>query len=238
MDAPVLKSPRLHALVVDDIVVRIVSGDVLPGATLGSEHEMSGRYGVSRTVVREALRIIGAKGLITVKHGSGTRVAPPEHWDLLDSAILAVRREQGLLGAVLADLIEARRIIECEVAALAAERHDAQHRAILESQIAGMQAALSEPHTYMRADACFHDTLVAASGNRVLVRMMEPMYELVHFGQMITDAIPGTLARALREHEAIANAVYARDTRGAREAMRVHLVLTERDITTLREGLP
>ncbi|GAC1418054.1 MAG: FadR/GntR family transcriptional regulator [Candidatus Velthaea sp.] len=236
MHASALRTPRLHSHIVDDIVARIVSGELPPGSLLSSEPEMSAGYGVSRTVVREALRVLGAKGLIDVKHGSGTRVTVPERWDPLDAAILAMRRERGQLGTVLADLIEARRIIECEVAALAAQRHDGAQRAILDAQIAIMRGSLNDPPTYMQADGVFHDTLVAASGNRVLVRMMEPIHELVHFGQMITDAIPGTLVRALRDHEAIAAAVYARDADAAREAMRIHLLLTERDINTLMEA--
>jgi DNA-binding FadR family transcriptional regulator len=235
MQAPVLRATRLHAHVVDDIVGSIVAGDLVPGALLPSEPEMSVKFGVSRTVIREALRILGAKGLIDVRHGSGTRVTPPEQWDPLDASILAVRRERGQLGAVLSDLIEARGIIECEIAALAAVRHDASDRARIEALLATMRTALDRPGDFIEADAGFHDTLVAASGNRVLMRMMEPVYELVHFGQSLTNTIPGTLARALRDHEAIADAVFARDTERAREAMRMHLQLTQQHIASLTE---
>ena len=233
---PGLRTTRLHSRIVDDLLARIVAGDLPPGAALDSEPEMSAHYGVSRTVIREAMRVLDAKGLIDVKHGSGTRVTPPATWDPLDTAILAMRRERGQLGTVLADLIEARRIIECEVAALAALRHKAEQRARIGTQLAIMQRALADPAVYVRADTTFHDTLVEASGNRVLVRMMEPIHELIHFGQAITDAIPGTLERALRDHEAIAVAVAARDANAARAAMRIHLDRTERDIATLAEA--
>jgi DNA-binding FadR family transcriptional regulator len=236
MQAPVLRATRLHARVVDDIVGRIVSGELAPGALLPSEPEMSANFGVSRTVIREALRILGAKGLIDVRHGSGTRVTPPYEWDPLDASILAVRRERGQLGAVLKDLIEARGIIECEIAALAAIRHDASDRMRIEALLATMRAALDRPDEFIEADAGFHDTLVAASGNRVLMRMMEPVYELVHFGQSLTNTIPGTLARALRDHEAIADAVFARYTERARDAMRLHLQLTQQHIASLMES--
>jgi DNA-binding FadR family transcriptional regulator len=235
MQAPVLRTTRLHAHVVDDIVGSIVSGELPPGALLPSEPEMSANFGVSRTVIREALRILGAKGLIDVRHGSGTRVTPPHQWDPLDASILAVRRERGQLGAVLSDLIEARGIIECEIAALAALRHDASDRARIEALLATMRGSLDRPDEFIEADAGFHDRLVAASGNRVLMRMMEPVYELVHFGQSLTNTIPGTLARALRDHAAIADAVFARDAERAREAMRTHLALTQQHIASLME---
>jgi DNA-binding FadR family transcriptional regulator len=236
MEASVLRTTRLHAQVVDNIVGRIVSGDLAPGALLPSEPEMSVQFGVSRTVVREALRVLGAKGLIDVRHGSGTRVTAPNEWDPLDAAILAVRRERGQLGAVLNDLIEARGIIECEVAALAATRHAANDRSRIEKLLAAMRASLDRSAEFVEADAAFHEALVAASGNRVLMRMMEPVHELVHFGQSMTNAIPGILARALADHEGIATAVFARDANAAREAMRLHLRMTQRDIASLTES--
>jgi len=232
----VLRTTRLHAQVVDDIVGRIVSGELPPGSLLPSEPDMSVNFGVSRTVVREALRVLGAKGLIDVRHGSGTRVTPPDRWDPLDASILTVRRERGQLGAVLQDLIEARGIIECEIAALAAVRHAPHHRRRIETLLVAMRDALDGSALFVEADAGFHDTLVAASGNRVLMRMMEPVHELIHFGQSLTNAIPGILARALADHEAIATAVFARDADAAREAMRRHLRLTQRDIATLTES--
>lgn len=89
MAASVVVAPRrLYADVVQRIVTRIVAGEFSPGTTLGTEAEMCEQFGVSRTVVREALRILGQKGLVDVKHGSGTRVCPPERWDALDPLLI------------------------------------------------------------------------------------------------------------------------------------------------------
>ncbi len=235
MDA-IVTPRRLHVQVVEALVRSIVTGTIAPGAALPSEPEMSLRFGVSRAVVREALRVLGAKGLIEVRHGSGTRATAPERWDVLDPAVLAELRGHGASAAVLRDLLEARKIVECEVAALAAERADDADRAALEAALTTMRTALTDPPAFVVADSAFHRTLVRAARNRVLERMAQPMHALLSYSQALTDAIPGVLDRALAEHEAIAVAVARHDAAGARRAMHTHLAHTERDVNALTEA--
>ncbi|MEA2688197.1 MAG: GntR family transcriptional regulator, transcriptional repressor for pyruvate dehydrogenase complex [Candidatus Eremiobacteraeota bacterium] len=227
---------RLHAHVVDALMPMIASGELPPGSLLPTEPEMSARFGVSRSVVREALRVLGAKGLIEVRHGSGTRVTTPDRWDPLDPQILGALRGRGPSAAVLHDLLEARTIIECEVAALAAERADAEQRDALRDAVETMRASLDDPERFVSGDSAFHLTLLRAARNRVLERMTQPMHELLRYAQALTDAIPGVLTRALADHEAIAEAVLRRDAAGARDAMRVHLAQTQRDIIAITEA--
>jgi DNA-binding FadR family transcriptional regulator len=226
---------RLHAHVVDVLVPMIVSGELAPGSLLPTEPEMSARFNVSRPVVREALRVLGAKGLIDVRHGSGTRVTTPDRWDPLDPLVLGALRGRGASAAVLHDLLEARTIVECEVAALAAQRADANDRAALDDALATMRASVGEPPRFVTGDSAFHLALLRAARNRVLERMTQPMHELLSYAQALTDAIPGVLTRALGEHERIAGAVARRDAAGAREAMRDHLAHTQRDIISITE---
>ncbi len=226
---------RLHAHVVDALVPRIVSGELAPGSLLPTEPEMSARFGVSRSVVREALRVLGAKGLIDVRHGSGTRVTTPDRWDTLDPLILLALRKRGASAAVLHDLLEARTIVECEVAALAAERAKPEERTALQAALVTMRESLHDPARFVAGDSAFHLTLLRAARNRVLERMTQPMHELLSYAQALTDAIPGVLTRALAEHETIADAVERRDPEAARNAMRVHLAQTQRDIIALTE---
>jgi DNA-binding FadR family transcriptional regulator len=227
---------RLHAHVVDALVPMIVSGELPPGSLLPTEPEMSAQFAVSRSVVREALRVLGAKGLIDVRHGSGTRVTTPDRWDTLDPLVLTALRERGASAAVLHDLLEARTIIECEVAALAAQRADTADRAAIDDALARMRAALDDPARFVTGDSAFHLALLRAARNRVLERMTQPMHELLSYAQALTDAIPGVLERALRDHEAIANAIARRDPEGARNAMRAHLAQTQRDVISITEA--
>ncbi len=232
----VIAAPRrLHAHLVDALVPMIVGGELAPGSLLPAEPEMSARFGVSRSVVREALRVLGEKGLVDVRHGSGTRVTTSDRWDPLDPAVLAALRASGPSAVVLRDLLEARTIVECEVAALAAERADAVENAALEDALAIMRSSLDDPPRYVTGDSAFHLTLLRAARNRVLERMAQPMHELLSYAQALTDAIPGVLTRALADHEAIADAVMRHDADGAREAMRAHLMQTQRDIISITE---
>jgi GntR family transcriptional regulator, galactonate operon transcriptional repressor len=227
---------RLHAHVVDALVRIIVGGELAPGSLLPTEPEMSAQFGVSRAVVREALRVLGAKGLIEVRHGSGTRVTTPDRWDPLDPAVLGALRGRGPDATVLRDLLEARTIVECEVAALAAERADEGVHAALNEALDTMRSSLDDPPRFVTGDSAFHLTLLRAARNRVLERMTQPMHELLGYAQALTDAIPGVLARALGEHEAIAAAIARRDPAGARDAMRKHLAQTQRDVIALTEA--
>lgn len=211
-------------------------GELAPGSLLPTEPEMSAKFGVSRSVVREALRVLGEKGLIEVRHGSGTRVTTPDRWDPLDPLILSTLRGRGVSAAVLHDLLEARTIVECEVAALAAERADREERAALHAAIETMRASLDDPRAFVRGDSAFHLTLLRAARNRVLERMTQPMHELLQYAQALTDAIPGVLGRALADHEAIADAVMRHDPAAARNAMRSHLAQTQRDIISITEA--
>lgn len=227
---------RLHAHLVDVLVPMIVGGELVPGSLLPAEPEMSARFGVSRSVVREALRVLGAKGLIEVRHGSGTRVTTPDRWDPLDPLVLGALRGRGPSAAVLHDLLEARTIVECEVAALAADRADAGDRAAIEDALATMRGAVDDPPRFVTGDSAFHLALLRAARNRVLERMTQPMHELLSYAQALTDAIPGVLTRALADHEAIADAVVRRNAAAARDAMRVHLARTQRDIISITEA--
>ena len=233
----VIAAPRrLHAHLVDALVPMIVRGELASGSLLPAEPEMSARFGVSRSVVREALRVLGEKGLVDVRHGSGTRVTAPDRWDPLDPAVLAALRASGPSAVVLHDLLEARTIVECEVAALAAERADRHEREALSAALEMMRGSLDDPPRFVEGDSAFHLTLLRAARNRVLERMTQPMHELLKYAQALTDAIPGVLTRALADHEAIAAAVMRRDPAAARDAMRDHLAQTQRDIISITEA--
>ncbi len=227
---------RLHSHVVDALVPMIASGELPAGSLLPTEPEMSARFGVSRSVVREALRVLDAKGLIEVRHGSGTRVTPPDRWDPLDPQVLRRLPLGGPAARVLRDLLETRAIVECEAAALAAERADDDDCAALEAALATMRAALDDPPRFVTGDSAFHLTLLRAARNCVLERITQPLHALLSYAQQLTDAIPGVLGRALAQHEAIADAVRRRDAAGAREAMRTHLTQTQRDIIAITEA--
>lgn len=234
MAAPGIVAPRrLYTEVVQRIVERIVDGKYPPGCALPSESEMSEQFGVSRTVVREALRVLGHKGLIDVKHGSGTRVSARERWDALDTALISAQLGNGAIVSVMHDLLEARTIVECGAAGLAARRAQPPDLARMRAALATMADALHDSPRYAAADALFHRAVMEAAGNKVLLRMAEPMRELLEFAVGMTDSVQGALTRALADHQAIYRAIERGDAAGARAAMLRHLMKTERDLNRL-----
>ncbi|TAM56398.1 FadR family transcriptional regulator [bacterium] len=228
-----VEAKRLHVQIVEAIVGRIVSGELEPGTFLPSEPEMAMQFGASRAVVREALRVLSEKGLVEIRHGAGTRITEPESWDPLDVDILAARRERGTMVSVLQDLMEARRIFECEVAALAAERAEEDDLQAMQSAVRLMQGTVEDHVAFSHADAVFHRALLQATRNRALIKMGDSMRELLTFSQQTTSSLPGVLKRALRDHVAIFRAVKRGDGAAARTAMRKHLAGTERDVKAL-----
>ncbi|MBV8151050.1 MAG: FadR family transcriptional regulator [Candidatus Eremiobacteraeota bacterium] len=205
---------------------RIVCGEWPSGDVLPSESALCEMFGVARSSVREALRVLEEKGLIEIRHGLRSRVNPPEQWQFLDDQILRVRRENGTMPPFVRDLFEARAIIECEVAALAAQRATPDDLRLLEASVEQMENTAADQAAFVETDFEFHRQLFQTAGNRVLMRVLRPTRELLEytFEQKTAGSAPDTM---IADHRAIAEAVRAKDASGAREAMRRHLLFPE-----------
>jgi len=220
---PTVTSRRLHEQVLNALVESIVAEKFASGDSLPSEAEMCEVYGVSRSSVREALRVLAEKGLIEVRHGLGTRVNPPEQWDFMDSLVLSARRKNGAMAPIFDDLHEARKIVECEVAALAAQRATAEDAARLARTLDDIRESVGDPSAFADAAFAFHRVLFEATRNRVLLRMAAPIREVLAYTIQVASATPGALETGLVEREAIYSAVVAGDSTAARNAMSTHL---------------
>jgi DNA-binding FadR family transcriptional regulator len=220
--------------VVDDVTRQIVQG-VYPGGTpLPPEPELAAIFGVSRTVVREAVRLLASKGLVSVKHGSGVWVQPPDAWDHLDPLILASRLEIGQDISVLDQIIEARRIVEPEVAYLAARRRTSEHLSRLRDLLAAMRSALinGDIERIGELDFQFHETLFIASGNLVLRQLVWTLSTLFQVAATLFRGDAPRREDSQRDHAAILAAVEAGDAERARQTMRQHIDLAAADIRT------
>jgi DNA-binding FadR family transcriptional regulator len=206
---------------------KILAGDLPPGHKLPSEAELIDEYGVSRTVVREAVTRLRAEGLVETFQGRGSFVlAMPEPTSFtVESA--AIRTHHDVL-----DMIDFRVGIECEAAALAAARVDA---AGADSVRAALDAFVgAAPEDQVDADFGFHRAVAAATGNRFYLDLLDslgPMMIMLPRTRLgdaysLTDA--GHVERVRREHDNVASAIVAGDPDIARAAMRVHLGNTRR----------
>lgn len=213
--------------VVAGVKDKIFAGDLPPGHKLPSETELVEEFGVSRTVVREAVTRLRAEGLVETFQGRGSFVlAVPEPTSFtVESA--AIRSHHDVL-----DMIDFRLGIECEAAALAAARADAAGAQNVRTALTEFTEAA--PEDAVEADFRFHRAVAAASGNRFYLDLLDslgPMMIMLPRTRLgdthsITDAAHAE--RILREHDAIATAVVDGDPELARAAMRLHLGNTRR----------
>ena len=184
-------------------------------------------------MVREALNLLEARGLISIEHGRGAVVS--------GGSTHAVRDTLGVLLRVrpkaLWELLEIRKILEVEISGLAAERAEEDDVREMRGQLDRMEALIDAQEGYVDADVEFHALLARSTGNEVLLTMLDPVVELLRASRQVSASRPGSASRALREHEEILRHVEAGDAEKAREAMRVHLMNTARDIeAALVEG--
>jgi DNA-binding FadR family transcriptional regulator len=232
-----VQTPRLHERLVEQLVQHIVGGGVAPGEALPTEPDLAQRFGVSRTVVREAVRVLAAKGLVAVRQGSGMWVQPSDRWDHLDPLVIFERIRSGGDEKLLDELIETRRVLETEIASLAAVRRTADDLAGLDKALAGMSANQFDAEAYTRQDLVFHDAVLAAARNRLLCEALRPVQSALQAGRFIAVRRASVIARSLPSHRQIFEAIDAGDPTLAREAMLRHIVQFEEDIRAgLRAG--
>ncbi len=220
------KPPRLCDEIARDLAEAISLGRLQPGDFLPTEQGLAEKYGASRTAVREALTVLSTRGMIEAIHGRGSRVLPRHRWQLLDQLVRLVREDL----EVDRSLFELRRILEIEVAGLAAERATAAHLKTLRKVVKQGSECAGHPEDWTIHDSAFHHLLAEASGNLLLPQVMESVSMLVRATALSTAGDPGAIANATEKHEAILARVAARDPAGAREAMRRHLLDVEQRI--------
>ncbi|QBD76874.1 FadR family transcriptional regulator [Ktedonosporobacter rubrisoli] len=228
-----LSSQRLHEGVVQQIVAQIMSGGLVPGASLPSEAALAQQFGVSRTVIREAVRMLVSKGLVVVKHGSGMLVQPSEQWNYLDPLVLFEHLRVSQDKTVLNELLELRRIVEVEVAALAAQRRTAEDMQTLYKFVEQMRTVIGDPRTFTRFDIAFHDAILAIARNRLLAQTLRPANQALYVARLISSQRYSRSEASERGHEEILSALEKGDPQQAREAMHRHIKQFEDDIHTI-----
>lgn len=211
----------LHGQLVQQLGQMIVSGDLGADRPLVPE-EIGQRFEVSRTVVRESLRVLEAKGLVSARPNVGTRVRPVSDWNLLDPDIIEWRAFGPQRDDQRRELCELRWTIEPLAARLAAGhgREDIQQRLVDMAEIMGHAVAQGDTLTFSRADAEFHALLLQVTGNRMLEHLSGIVCSSLQVsGGPVTGCDrPTETAAAL--HVAIVEALGAGDGTGAETAMR------------------
>jgi DNA-binding FadR family transcriptional regulator len=218
------RTPRsLTHTLVEQLGDRIRGGQLAVGSKLPTEAEIVDAFGVSRTVVREAISRLQAAGLVQTRHGIGTFVL-----GLGEGSAFRVDREQlNTLRDVVA-LLELRIGIETEAAGLAAQRRSDENLAAMRTALLGFAAAVEAGSSAIGPDFQFHLEIARATQNDHFTRLMNSLgTSLIPRARLHTEAPDAERRDYLRrvhvEHESIVDAIAAQDTEAARAAMRTHL---------------
>ncbi|BCL32397.1 GntR family transcriptional regulator [Streptomyces aurantiacus] len=228
----------MYQRVVDELGRRIVAGVWEPGDPLPVENALAAEIGVSRGVLREAVKALVAKGMLHIRPRTGTRVLPPEHWNHLDRDVLRWK-QAGDAAALLRDTGELRRIVEPEAARLAAERAGPDDVRALHDALAAMEAAAAESGRsgYVEADIAFHRALLDAGGNRLLGSLGRAVDIALEHSFLVSTQTPGAVEASLPGHRAVVRAVEARDPVAAAAAVLAIIEAAEQEIAQ-SPGMP
>ena len=212
---------NVHGNTVDHLGEAIIAGRYVAGTSLPPEPMLCQELGVSRTVVREAVKSLIAKGLITTGPKVGTRVLSEDHWNWFDPDVIIWQSKVGLTPEFLRDLQDLRRVVEPAALRLAAVRATDQNIAEIELAFAGMKRAVEEGGDYVTFDLRFHQGLLRACGNRMLVQMSKALGALLRTSFEISTRRQDGPRSSLPLHREVLDAVIAHDPARAEKAIRV-----------------
>lgn len=214
-----VESKGLHGRVIQDLGQAILSGEFPSGSTLPGQEECCARLGVSRTVLREALRVLAAKGLVDARPKAGTFVLPRENWNFLDPDILEWRLRSEDRDTVLEQLYELRHMVEPTAAFLAASRAKLQDFRRMGEAFDAMAAA-GRTHDSIESDLAFHRAIIEASGNDLFASLGRVVELALVISFRIGADNPDGTEHSLAMHKAILDAIVDRNGSEARVAMR------------------
>lgn len=230
---PVNETTRLSERVFIQIREAIMSGRYAAGDKLPSENELAEVFKVSRTSIREAMKMLAGQGLVTVKRGLGAFVAETgETPYLADLQSILAREKDNIL-----ELFQIRKILETEAAAWAAQKASPEDLNRLESLLAEAEEMAGDPKCRQKLNQInsdFHYTLIKAAGNHTLEKVMAGLMDVLTGVRDITLQLPGRHAGSVAGHRELLAALRDRDSARARVCMARHLKAVEAIIVKMQ----
>jgi len=219
-------------LVVDKITNSIINGELSDGELLPPENQLCEIFGISRSILREAIRVLVSKGLVEVKQGHGTFVRRPK----IDVPEEALRNYLMTNTYSLLQLMEVRTPIEVEVARLAAERREEKHVTIMQESLQTMSVDLNSAEVFSDADETFHKAIIDASGNLLFGIMIRSIIANLHISRQLAIRHFG-IEVVIQEHEKIYEAIKNKQPSVAAIKMKEHMDSALRRINQVNELL-
>jgi GntR family transcriptional repressor for pyruvate dehydrogenase complex len=210
---------RLFRQVAQQIEARIINGSLKPGDMLPPERVMTEQFGVSRTVIREAIKALELHGLLKVQHGRGVMVVKLSADSVTDPMVRYVKIQQSPIWA----LHELRSILEVEIARLAAERCNEEDVERLEEIVRQMSAKVDSPAEYVELDLEFHLTIARAAHNQLFLLVLEPFMSQMREARRLGATVPHAARQTFEHHRQIVEAIKNGDGSEARRVMQMHL---------------
>ncbi len=209
---------NLYGHVMQEIGQRIVSGKVQPGDVLPREEALAESLQVSRTALREAMKVLSAKGLIESRAGVGARVLEERFWNQLDADVLAWRCASMPTDAFIDKLVEMREIIEPAAAAAAARRRTDAQLADIESAYEAMEASQTLD-AWAEADLRFHEAVLHATGNELLSSLFSVIDTALGTFFVLSARNASNFRYSLPHHQKVLEAIRRKQPQVAHKAM-------------------
>jgi DNA-binding FadR family transcriptional regulator len=220
---PVGSQKSLAQLVTDELQRLMLTGRLKEGEKLPSERELCELFGVSRTVVREAIRILQTKGLLEVRPGIGSIVRSPSSNQVIEGLSLLIQSKANGVDISLVALCEVRSLLEVEIAKMAAERAAPEDIEEIQRIVDDLETRANLPAKFYERAVDFHRSLALATHNLLLVIIFDAIQELVHGMRQALIPEPIAPQAALRSFRQILEHVQARNPEGAARAIEQHL---------------
>lgn len=214
------RNPSLYETVSEQLLAAIRDAGLPPGSKIPSERELGDRFGVSRTVIREAIRHLAAKGVLEVVSGSGVIIADVGHEGISESIDLYLRQRGPIQPG---QIHEVRESLELTTTRLAALRASDDQLAQIQASCEAMADVLDDADSASRADVAFHRAIAEATGNPLFLVLVDSLGDVLLDIRRATLGDPARGRVALEAHRAVAEALERRDADLAVAAMRAHL---------------
>lgn len=209
----------VYARIARDIGQKIANGQILEGAFLPKEIELQVEFQASRQAVREALKFLAGRGMITARKRAGTSVNPRKDWDLLDSCVLSWHAAVSIPDEVLRDLVELRRVIEPLAITLTIQRADPKALVKIKNALDEMRIGITDRNLFYKADIAFHMSIYEASNNSLVRQLSTTIAQLLRISFERQKEAHEPLEQGYQTHAAVFRAIEAGDSAVACDAM-------------------
>lgn len=224
---------NLHGQVIRELGTRIVSGELRPGEALPREEALAESMQVSRNALREALKVLAAKGLLEARPKTGTRVRPPQDWNQIDADVLSWRCATMPTDDFVEKLIEMREMIEPAAAAAAAERRSEAQLAAIEAAYRQMEAA-ADSAAWTAADLRFHEAVLQATGNELMSSLFSVIESVLGMFFLLSAQAATDFRYSIPHHRKVLDAIRRQQPAAARKAMQAMIVDSRENLAARR----